>query len=346
MDFYHKDDISRMCPGKKDFLSVVNLETGKKEQIQKRLVLMNLKETYALYKKDLSNSKVGFSTFASLRPKFCVLAGTAGTHSVCVCKYHQNTKLQISSLGISEIDYKVLIEKSVCSIDNRSCMMHLCNSCPKEQGVIEFLDSLESVSDKEEFKYKQWVSVDRCSLVETIEQTSEFIQSLSEKIVKLTRHHYIAKSQSSFLNNLKKNLNTNEAILLLDFSENYSFIIQDEVQSYHWKNVQCTVHPFVLYHKDSINGDVIHKSFCFLSPDLKHSTTMVYTFICNLMSHISLNLPHIKKCIILVMGVLDSTKIASIFPIFIIILVILILNVNGTFLPLHMAKVSVMVLVE
>ena len=36
MDFYHKDDISRMCPGKKDFLSVVNLETGKKRTDPKK----------------------------------------------------------------------------------------------------------------------------------------------------------------------------------------------------------------------------------------------------------------------------------------------------------------------
>ena len=29
--------------------------------------------------------KVGFSKFAELRPKECVLAGATGTHSVCVC---------------------------------------------------------------------------------------------------------------------------------------------------------------------------------------------------------------------------------------------------------------------
>ena len=53
-----------------------------------------------------------------------------------------------------------------------------------------------------------------------------------------------------------------------------------------------TVHHFVLYHKDSINSD---ESFSFLSHDLKHGTSMVYTFICNLISHILLNLPHIKQ---------------------------------------------------
>ena len=30
--------------------------------------------------------------FADLRPKQCVLADASGTHSVCVCTLHQNTK--------------------------------------------------------------------------------------------------------------------------------------------------------------------------------------------------------------------------------------------------------------
>ena len=36
--------------------------------------------------------------------------------------------------------------------------------------------------------------MDKSKLIETIQQTREFIQSISEKIIKLTRyHHYIAK---------------------------------------------------------------------------------------------------------------------------------------------------------
>lgn len=49
-DFYNCDDVSRMMPGKKDFVSMkVN---GKKEHVQKRLVLLNLKECYELFKKN------------------------------------------------------------------------------------------------------------------------------------------------------------------------------------------------------------------------------------------------------------------------------------------------------
>ena len=30
-----------------------------------------------------------------------------------------------------------------------------------------------------------------------------------------------------------------------DFAENYSFILQDEAQGFHWNNSQATIHPLL-----------------------------------------------------------------------------------------------------
>eukprot|EP00731_Ephydatia_muelleri_P005409 Em0002g1585a len=46
----------------------------------------------------------------------------------------------------------------------------------------------------------------------------------------LRKHDFIAKQQASFLADLKANLKEGEVIIMGDFSENYSFIIQDAVQ--------------------------------------------------------------------------------------------------------------------
>ena len=75
-------------PGKKDFVSVK--QGGKRLHVQKRLVLSNLKEVYCKFKRQFPDYKIGFSKFAELRPKHCILAGASGTHSVCVCTIHQN----------------------------------------------------------------------------------------------------------------------------------------------------------------------------------------------------------------------------------------------------------------
>ena len=49
----------------------------------------------------------------------------------------------------------------------------------------------------------------------------------------------------------------------MDFSENFSFVIQDEIQSYHWENSQCTLHPIETYFKK--NGQTVSDCTCILS---------------------------------------------------------------------------------
>ena len=62
--FFMRDDISRMCPGKKDFVSV-KTPSGRVQK-QKRLLLLNVHEAYEVFKKE-SDIKIGKSKFASLR---------------------------------------------------------------------------------------------------------------------------------------------------------------------------------------------------------------------------------------------------------------------------------------
>jgi hypothetical protein len=50
---------------------------------------------------------------------------------------------------------------------------------------------------------------------------------------------------------LKTDLKEGKFIILMDFSENYSFIVQDAVQGFHWENSQVAVHPFVVYYREN-----------------------------------------------------------------------------------------------
>ena len=84
--------------GDKGF-SVVDAD-GKREHKQKRLVLLcNLREAYTDFKECHPDKKISFTKFSQLRPKECVLAGTSGTHSVCVCTVHQNVQLMMAGSG-------------------------------------------------------------------------------------------------------------------------------------------------------------------------------------------------------------------------------------------------------
>ena len=126
--FYEDDEFSRQMPGKKDYLSV----SGNTHK-QKRLILSNLNELYANFKSRYVGTSIGFSK-CELRPKWCVLAGSSGTHSVCVSTYHQNTKLLLAPLNVT---YQELFPLIVCDINNKECMVHRCPNCPESKTLLQ-----------------------------------------------------------------------------------------------------------------------------------------------------------------------------------------------------------------
>ena len=72
-------------PGAKEYVSI-----GYKQHKQKRLLLCNVTELCVIFWEKFHNSKVGFSKFCALRPKWCKMIGSSGSHFVCVCAIHQN----------------------------------------------------------------------------------------------------------------------------------------------------------------------------------------------------------------------------------------------------------------
>ena len=97
--FYESENVSTLMPGKKDTVSVKNSD-GIMVLVQKRLLMGNLKEVYKKFKSKNPDFSLGLSSFASLRPKHCVVAGSSGTHSVCVCPTHENMRLMITGIYI------------------------------------------------------------------------------------------------------------------------------------------------------------------------------------------------------------------------------------------------------
>ena len=71
--------------------------------------------------------------------------------------------------------------------------------------------------------------------------------------------------QSKFLNDCKTNLEDGEFLVVCDFPQNYTFVLQDEVQSHHWSCQQATIHPFGIYYKQ--NDQVKHFSCTVISED-------------------------------------------------------------------------------
>ena len=121
----------------------------------------------------------------------------------------------------------------------------------------------------------------------------EFIDFLVEKIDTLTSHSYIAKCQSKYLQRRKEEVGLDTVIAIGDFAENYTFVVQDEVQSFHWSKQYCTLHPVVLYYKE--DDKLQHRSFCFLSDDLEHDTCFVHEIQGKVTCYIRQDLPDVDN---------------------------------------------------
>ena len=132
----------------------------------------------------------------------------------------------------------------------------------------------DSEEEEVHIQFQQWTNVDRSELVSHIRPVSEFISLLIEKLQALTTHSFIATSQAKYLKKVKEELREDKVIVLGDFAENYKFIIQDEIQGFHWNKQSCTLHPIVIYHiKDN---KLTERCLCFISDDLNHDTGFVH----------------------------------------------------------------------
>jgi hypothetical protein len=280
-EFYLRDNVScKLLTGTRD---VIDGEP-------KRVLLLTISELYKLFKeeyKDENDIKIGRSKFASLRPKYCVFPGTPGTLKVCVCLLHENPDLMFQGAQISKLtkdDQQPLkclndcISIMVCSMDNHNCRLKSlgtnCSNCPGADPLLERLQDIFQRNNIENVIYKQWQMVDRCSLETVTSDIYDFMQSFVIKLEKLCAHSFIAKQQSDFCRQTKENLKEGEILVIMDFSENFSFVVQSAPQGIHWSNSSATIHVSVAYFR--IGGIIQHLSHAVVSDCHEHNSTAVH----------------------------------------------------------------------
>ncbi|EDO38443.1 predicted protein [Nematostella vectensis] len=189
-EFYRRDDISRMCPGKKDCVSV---KTSKGREVRKkRLLLYNIAEVHQMFNKRESDTSIGLSKFASLRPPE-VIPITLRDQEVCVCKYHENIELLLSEIskavpGVSKTADEMLC-KTVCSTNDAKCMERDCSKCDVEGSVNDMFDEC---NEDQSVSYYQWETSDD-GIVRKVQVNCNLGEAKDDLIVQLQpfgRHVY------------------------------------------------------------------------------------------------------------------------------------------------------------
>lgn len=154
------------------------------------------------------------------------------------------------------------MEYLICNIEKDSCMLDTCSECPGSETLYEVLAN-EIDNLPEEVVFKEWVHTDRADLITRLLPKDEFLNHLVEEMEKLKAHHFISKIQSGYFKQLKSNLEDSACLVIGYFAENFTFFVQDEIQSFHWTNRQATLHKFVFYYKKG--GEICCKSIRIMS---------------------------------------------------------------------------------
>ena len=152
------------------------------------------------------------------------------------------------------------------------------------------------------------------NLTHHTETVNEYVNIVVQLLHILKVHSYISKCQSRYLKKLKSEIYSSAELFLGDFAENYRFLIQYEVPGVHSNNSQCTLHPVITYYQE--NDEMKNISYCVISDDRKHDVALVYEVQKAILADLKYTLPGLLIIIIL-MGVLDGTKIRKIFIIFV-----------------------------
>jgi hypothetical protein len=276
-----------MMAGSGDFVSV--RENGVKVQKQKRMLLSNLDSLYTAYMDNHGqNNPLGFSKFAQLRPRHCVLAGSPGTHSVCVCVYHENIDLMFEGARIKEApvdediplnDVKSCMKQIMCEEPSSECYLRECENCPSPDLLKEKLLQLMEKDEIETVTYRGWFKsrTKRYHLEKVSKPVEDFLELFMESLVKLLPHHFITKEQSKYYQFLKENLTEGQVLVVCDFAENYTCVMQNEIQGYHWTQEQITIHPFVAYYRHQ-NKDLQSVCYAAVTDHKKHITASFHAF--------------------------------------------------------------------
>ena len=109
------------------------------------------------------------------------------------------------------------------------------------------------------------------------------LEDLEVQLPSFLEHVFVRRQQSRFFKEKIEHLTEEEAVVQVDFAENYICKYQGEVQSAHWSQDQVTQFTVAIWTK-SRDKNSCCESHVIVSDDLKHDKTSVAVFMCKVVN--------------------------------------------------------------
>lgn len=276
--FLSRDDNSRIKAGKKC------TKTQNKVKQQVRLLNDTLKNLHLKYKAENVNSKMSYAMFCRLRP-FYIRSKRASDRQTCLCKRHENVNFKsekLKQLHILETDDLYSLAKQiVCDTNIKECMYGNCNICKEKK--VSFLNECSNTGDMIEFfewktLRREVVTKESTKIVTiTVKEREKcslevLMQEFDKELRKCLPHIFNISHQFMKIRELKEKLTDQDALLHVDFSENYICKYENEIQSMHFgaSQKQLSLHTGIIYTSD------VTLPFCSISDNLQHGPAGIW----------------------------------------------------------------------
>ncbi|CAC5405966.1 unnamed protein product [Mytilus coruscus] len=168
-----------------------------------------------------------------------------------------------------------LIKTFSCDINNLDCMYGKCEKCKE----INFITK-DQQDNNEETSWLQWktkkekrnIKGDEKEITLTVKET--VMDTFSTEMQRFKIHAFNIANQMKHYRNIKENLKPNEALVHVDFAENFQCKLANEIQSMHFgaSKKHLTLHTGVFYTALS------SQTFCAVSDSLDHNPCSVWAF--------------------------------------------------------------------
>ena len=116
----------------------------------------------------------------------------------------------------------------------------------------------------------------RKRIVEVYKETppSVFFEYLQDKLPQFVKHNFVARWQDAHCKLAMENLGEDCILSHIDFAENYTFEIQNQIQSMYWCSTQVSILVHITYRMNS-DGVIVKDSHFYISDDEKHDSLFV-----------------------------------------------------------------------
>ena len=241
--------------------------------------------------------KISLSTLYKYKPKSVKLQGRIPFRQSC-CEVCQNFEsvISVESKHLQGIPSTLskCVDSSMCEYNayfcKFDCALRKCSECGCQKLKEKLFEMNKGkLSDKRKrFMVKQWENkkdkIGKSDKYKTFMHWSHprftykgLIEYYIQLLENMGRHSFFASWNYHHYLQCKKNLELGELLSVLDYSQNYLCIHQNEVQALHWSHAQVTMHPFALSYRCPVEGccELVLHEVVVISDDLKHDAHLV-----------------------------------------------------------------------